>query len=48
MREWAWLAVRPRLATELGRGVGLLRAWTADPSERIRRSASETLRPRGV
>ena len=36
VREWSWMAVRPHLP------------WTSDPSERIRRFASEALRPRGV
>ncbi|HEV7305986.1 DNA alkylation repair protein [Ensifer sp.] len=49
VREWAWIAVRPHLASELDRAIALLVAeWTPDPSERIRRFASEALRPRGV
>jgi 3-methyladenine DNA glycosylase AlkC len=40
VREWTWMAVRPHLAQEL--------AWTAESSERLRRFASEALRPRGV
>jgi 3-methyladenine DNA glycosylase AlkC len=48
VREWAWLAVRPSLAADLENAVALLSAWTADPSERLRRFASEAIRPRGV
>lgn len=48
VREWAWLAVRPALAAELPNSLQALHAWTADPSERVRRFASECLRPRGV
>lgn len=48
VREWAWMAVRPHLAAELDRAVALLAAWTSEPSERLRRFASEATRPRGV
>ncbi|OCW55992.1 DNA alkylation repair protein [Hoeflea olei] len=48
VREWSWMAVRPHLAADLDRAIALLSAWTADPSERIRRFASEAIRPRGV
>lgn len=48
VREWAWLAVRPRLIPELDLAIAELATWTASPSERIRRFASEALRPRGV
>ncbi|ENO90485.1 hypothetical protein [Thauera linaloolentis] len=48
VREWAWMAVRPHLARELDGAIELLAAWTASPSERLRRFASEALRPRGV
>ncbi|AVG39689.1 DNA alkylation repair protein [Achromobacter insolitus] len=48
VREWAWLAVRPQLAAELDAAVELLQPWTAEASERLRRYASESLRPRGV
>nr|WP_307575372.1 DNA alkylation repair protein [Paracidovorax avenae] len=48
VREWAWMAVRPHLAQELEASIAYLSAWTAEPSERLRRFASEALRPRGV
>lgn len=40
--------MRPHLAQELAAAVAQLAAWTADPSERLRRFACEALRPRGV
>lgn len=48
VREWSWMAVRPHLATDLGAAVALLSEWTTDSSDRIRRFASEAIRPRGV
>ncbi len=48
VREWAWMAVRPHLASELESAIPQLRAWTAEPSEYLRRFACESLRPRGV
>ncbi|PII83788.1 DNA alkylation repair protein [Leucobacter sp. OLJS4] len=48
VREWAWMAVRDRLAAELDESVAALAELTTDPSERVRRFASEALRPRGV
>lgn len=48
VREWAWMAVRPHLVQELDAAITHLAQWTAEPSERLRRFASEALRPRGV
>ncbi|QNP58045.1 DNA alkylation repair protein [Paenacidovorax monticola] len=48
VREWAWLAVRPHIAGDLDTAIGLLAQWARHPSERVRRFASEALRPRGV
>lgn len=48
VREWAWMAARPTLVSELDTSIDILATWTGDPSERVRRFASEALRPRGV
>lgn len=48
VREWVWMAARPRMAADLERSIGLLSDWTGDTSERVRRFACESLRPRGV
>ncbi|CAH1652964.1 hypothetical protein [Chelatococcus asaccharovorans] len=41
VREWSWMAVRPHLTADLESAIAILADWTADPSERIRRFASE-------
>jgi len=48
VREWAWMALRPHLVEELDVSIADLAQWTSSPSERVRRFASEALRPRGV
>ncbi|MFT3803561.1 MAG: DNA alkylation repair protein [Burkholderiaceae bacterium] len=48
VREWAWMAMRAHLAGELDASIAHLARWTSSPSERLRRFASEALRPRGV
>lgn len=48
VREWVWMAARPTLARNLDASIDLLAGWTSGPSERVRRFASEALRPRGV
>lgn len=42
------MAIRPHIAADLDNAISLLAAWTAEPSERPRRFASEASRPRGV
>ena len=48
VREWSWMAVRPHIAAELEASIHHLVRWTGAPSERVRRFASESVRPRGV
>lgn len=48
VREWAWMAVRTDIAQDIGNAISELTVWTKEPSERLRRFASEATRPRGV
>jgi len=48
VREWSWMAVRPHIAANLEASIRYLAHWTSAPSERVRRFASESIRPRGV
>ena len=48
VREWAWMALRPHLASDLDQAIAQLMPWTALPSDKLRRFACEALRPRGV
>jgi 3-methyladenine DNA glycosylase AlkC len=48
VREWAWMTVRDRIASDTVSAIKLLVPWTQDRSPNIRRFASEATRPRGV
>lgn len=48
VREWAWLALRPKLVFNLKQHVRLLSPFVYHPSEYMRRFAVEITRPRGV
>lgn len=42
------MALRPHIVSDLDRAIAALIPWTREPSERLRRFASEATRPRGV
>ncbi|ENB9665673.1 hypothetical protein [Pseudomonas putida] len=48
VREWAWMALRPRLAQELDAALALLGPYAGDLNPLVRRFCIEVLRPRGV
>lgn len=48
VREWAWIALRPEMITNLTSAIKVLSDWTQDSSPNKRRYASEITRPRGV
>jgi 3-methyladenine DNA glycosylase AlkC len=48
VREAAWLAIRPRIITQLRESLRLLMGFSLHRDENIRRFASEITRPRGV
>jgi 3-methyladenine DNA glycosylase AlkC len=48
VREWAWIGLRDSCDERVLDLVPELAAWTGHSSERVRRFASEILRPRGV
>ncbi|MHA6194786.1 hypothetical protein ACX3YG_10490 [Pseudomonas wadenswilerensis] len=48
VREWAWLALRPQLASDLEGSLALLARHTGHADPLVRRFCVEILRPRGV
>ena len=48
VREWAWMAVRPAIATEPLPAIGFLTPWVQEADPNLRRFTIEATRPRGV
>ncbi|NQD57190.1 hypothetical protein HP546_17745 [Pseudomonas sp. CM25] len=48
VREWAWIALRPRLTHNLDSALVLLARHASDSNPLVRRFCIEVLRPRGV
>ena len=48
VREWSWLATRPKMVWTLDESIMALVPWTSDSNLNLRRFAVEALRPRGV
>jgi 3-methyladenine DNA glycosylase AlkC len=48
VREWAWIAIRRNVITDLTLALELLGQWAEDDDPFVRRFTSEATRPRGV
>lgn len=48
VREWAWIALRPKISKDINKSIKTLENWVFEKSPNIRRYASEITRPRGV